>query len=138
MQFPIPLRNAETGEERNFHDKQAVSDFFGSGADHNVWTGWENLGELPLPTPPADPVELDQTQKQAPAEPTAQTPAFTTAQIAALTTAEIVAWSTAQIAALTTEHVAALTTDQVGALTNDQVDALSEDQIRAIQAGTNA
>lgn len=58
MQFLIPLRNAATGEERNFHNKQEVADFLASREDDADWEGHTCLGKLPEPTPAGeDPVE---------------------------------------------------------------------------------
>jgi hypothetical protein len=51
MQFLIPLRNAKTGEEKNFHTKQQVADFLDSREDDADWEGHAHLGALPEPTP---------------------------------------------------------------------------------------
>ncbi len=48
MNFLLPIRNAETGEERNFSDKQQIADFLATCANPQQWEGWSHLGPLPV------------------------------------------------------------------------------------------
>lgn len=54
-QFTIEIRNAATGEAKNFHDKQGIADFLAGRADADQWEGFQNLGELPPPSEGAAP-----------------------------------------------------------------------------------
>ena len=50
MNFALPLRNVATGEERNFSDKQQISNFMAGCVDPQQWEGWAHLGPLPPAT----------------------------------------------------------------------------------------
>ncbi len=69
MQFLIPLRNAVTGEEKNFHNKQQIADFLASREDDADWEGHACLGQLPEPTPagevPVEPVPVETPEQAA-------------------------------------------------------------------------
>jgi len=87
MQFLIPLRNAVTGEEKNFHNKQQIADFLASRDDDADWEGHACLGQLPEPTPagevPIEPVPVETPEQaealkqeaNAPVEPAPAAPA---------------------------------------------------------------
>ncbi len=47
MNFLLPIRNVETGEERNFSDKQQIANFLAGCANPQQWEGWGHLGVLP-------------------------------------------------------------------------------------------
>jgi hypothetical protein len=60
MEFMIAIRNAITGEEKNFPSLQHIADFLCGRDDSQDWGGHENMGPLPEPTAavadiPADP-----------------------------------------------------------------------------------
>lgn len=68
MRFPIPVRNAQTGEEKNFFDKQEIADFLATTENPADWEGWSHLGDLPAAT---EPVTVEEPQAPAEVEPVA-------------------------------------------------------------------
>lgn len=50
MRFPIPVRNAKSGLEKQFFDKQEIADFLATQETPEDWEGFAHLGELPKPT----------------------------------------------------------------------------------------
>lgn len=58
MQFPMPIRNTHTGEEKNFYDAQVLADFLAGEPDATVWDGRSDYGVLPAPSFAVELVEV--------------------------------------------------------------------------------
>jgi hypothetical protein len=75
--FLIPIRNKDTGEEKNFFGPQEIADFLAGREDAQAWTGWEFIGTLPAPTPQGEESATDapattEQSETAPAESSTQ------------------------------------------------------------------
>lgn len=71
--FLIPIRNKDTGEEKNFFGPQDIADFLATRDDAAAWTGWEFLGALPVATV-AQVEAAPEPEPEPQAEPVAETP----------------------------------------------------------------
>lgn len=67
MDYMIAVRNAKTGAEKSFYDKQQVADFLASPAGGKDWEGYAHLGDLPAPTVEAEPAAEVEEAPEVPA-----------------------------------------------------------------------